>query len=128
METDPEKVRELRAISREPASLDVPVGRDGESVLGDLLEDSSMGSLLDLIQVKDVRVSTEQALRALSPNEEKVIRMRFGIGHDREHTLAEIAGDFGLTRERIRQIELGALEKLRRPENARRLLPLLTVQ
>jgi RNA polymerase primary sigma factor len=67
-------------------------------------------------------------LKTLSPTEEKVIRMRFGIGYEREHTLAEIATDFGLTRERIRQIELKALKRLREPENTQRLSPLLTIQ
>jgi len=127
METTAEKVAELRAISRDPVSLDLPVGRDGESVLGDLIEDHTIGSLTDPIIQQSVRNSTAGALRSLSPNEEKIIRMRFGIGYDRERTLAEIARDFGLTRERIRQIELKALKRLRAPENLQRLSPLMTV-
>jgi RNA polymerase primary sigma factor len=127
METTAEKVAELRAISRDPVSLDLPVGRDGESVLGDLIEDHTIGSLTDPIIQQSVRVNTAGALRTLSPNEEKIIRMRFGIGYDRECTLAEIARDFGLTRERIRQIEIKALKRLRAPENLQRLSPLMTV-
>jgi RNA polymerase primary sigma factor len=126
--TTTEKVQELRAISRDPVSLDLPVGRDGESALGDLLEDHSIGSMHDTILERDVRSGTADTLKMLTPAEEKVIRMRFGIGYEREHTLAEIAGDFGLTRERIRQIELKALGKLRQPENTQRLLPLMTIQ
>jgi RNA polymerase primary sigma factor len=127
METTPEKVAELRAISRDPVSLDLPVGRDGESVLGDLIEDHTIGSLTAPILEQSVRNTTAGALRSLSPNEEKIIRMRFGIGYDRERTLAEIARDFGLTRERIRQIELKALKRLRAPENLQRLTPLMTI-
>jgi RNA polymerase primary sigma factor len=128
MQTTAEKVQELRAISRDPVSLDLPVGRDGESALGDLIEDQTVPPLLEPILENDVRSSTAIVLRGLTPNEEKVIRMRFGIGYDREHTLAEIASDFGLTRERIRQIEFKALKRLRTPENSQRLLPLFTVQ
>jgi RNA polymerase primary sigma factor len=128
METNPDKVQELRAISRDPVSLDLPVGRDGESVLGDLIEDHSLVSMIDPIAEGDLRNGTAGVLKSLSPSEEKVIRMRFGIGYDHDHTLAEIATSFGLTRERIRQIELKALHKLRQPENAQRLLPLMTIQ
>jgi RNA polymerase primary sigma factor len=125
METAAEKVKELRAISRDPVSLDLPVGQDGESVLGDLIEGHSASSLLDPLVDGDVQKGTSGVLTALSSSEEKVIRMRFGVGYDREHTLQEIAGVFGLTRERIRQIEIKALQQLRRPEIARRLRPLL---
>jgi len=128
MGTTPDKVQELRAISRDPVSLDLPVGRDGESALGDLLEDQSLSSMMDPMMQHDMRTGTAGALKTLSPSEEKVIRMRFGIGYEREHTLAEIASDFGLTRERIRQIEVEALKRLREPENSQRLWPLLTVQ
>jgi RNA polymerase primary sigma factor len=124
----PEKTRELKAISREPVSLDLPVGKDGESALGDLIEGQSAWSLLDPLLEDDVREGTAGVLRTLTPNEEKVIRMRFGIGYDRGHTLEEIAQVFGLTRERIRQIEAQALQRLRRPDNAQRLRPLMTAQ
>jgi RNA polymerase primary sigma factor len=128
MATTAEKVAQLRAISRDPVSLDLPVGRDGESVLGDLIEDGSAGSILGPLMAHEVRHETAGVLRTLSPTEEKVIRMRFGVGYEREHTLEEIAGDFGLTRERIRQIEVKALHRLRSSENAQRLQPLMTVQ
>ena len=128
METTAEKVQELRAISRDPVSLDLPVGRDGESVLGDLLEGESAGALLGHLISHDVRDGAAGVLSMLAPVEEKVIRMRFGIGYDREHTLQEIAATFGLTRERIRQIESKGLQRLRSPENAQRLRPLMTIQ
>jgi RNA polymerase primary sigma factor len=128
METTADKVQELRAISRDPVSLDLPVGRDGESVLGDLLEGESVASLLTPLLQHDVRDGAAVVLRTLSPTEETIIRMRFGIGYDREHTLEQIAGHFGLTRERIRQIELKGLQRLRSAENAQRLRPLMTIQ
>ena len=128
LNTTAPKIEELKAISRDPVSLDLPVGRDGESVLGDLLQDPWMGSLTDTVFENNVRDGTSDVLKSLSPTEEKVVRMRFGIGFDREHTLEEIAQDFGLTRERIRQIESKALQRLRCPENARRLKPLVSIQ
>jgi RNA polymerase primary sigma factor len=128
METTEQKVQELRAISRDPVSLDLPVGRDGESVLGDLIEDHGVRPLSETMFESDVREETEGVLRTLAPNEEKIIRMRFGIGHDREHTLAEIAEQFNLSRERVRQIEAVALRRLRSPETASRLRPLMSIQ
>src|SRR5215469_6475624 len=104
METTAEKVQELHTLARGPVSLDLPVGNDGESVLGDLIEGRSAASILDPLMARDVREQTEGVLQMLTPPEEKVIRMRFGIGYEGEHTLEEIAMEFGLTRERIRQI------------------------
>ena len=128
METTPEKVEQLRTVSRDPVSLDLPVGRDDESVLGDLIEGRSAESIIDPLIAQDVRDETAGVLKMLAPSEERVIRMRFGIGYDRDHTLEEIARDFGLTRERIRQIEVKALQRLRSPENVQRLHPLMTIQ
>jgi RNA polymerase primary sigma factor len=128
METTPERVQELRAISRDPVSLDLPVGRDGESVLGDLIEDQTSSAFLNPMLDSNIRDETAGVLKALTPGEEKVLRMRFGIGYEREHTLQEIASSFGLTRERIRQIEMKGLQRLRNPENAQRLRPLMTLQ
>jgi RNA polymerase primary sigma factor len=128
METTAERVQELRSISRDPVSLDLPVGRDGDSVLGDLLEGDSAGSLLSPLMNDDLCKGTERVLQMLSPNEEKVVRMRYGIGCEREHSLQEIADVFGLTRERIRQIEVKAFQKLRSADHAPRLLPLLAIQ
>ncbi|SRR5579883_550979 len=121
LETTAQRVQELRAISRDPVSLDLPVGKDGESVLGDLIEGQSAGSLLDPLMKHDVQDEAASVLKTLSPTEEKILRMRFGIGYDRDHTLQEIAGEFGLTRERIRQIELKSLQRLRGSDYARRL-------
>jgi len=128
METTTQKVEELKAISRDPVSLDLPVGRDGESALRDLLEDRWTQPLADTLFEKDVREGTAGILKTLDPNEEKVIRMRFGIGCDHEHTLGEIAEQCNLSRERIRQIEVRALRRLRSPETATRLRPLLSIQ
>jgi RNA polymerase primary sigma factor len=128
LETSPDKVQQLRTIARDPVSLDLPVGSDGESVLGDLLVGRAAGSIIDPLMVHDVEDETAGVLRMLAPNEERVLRMRFGIGYDREYTLEEIGQSFGLTRERIRQIEAAALQKLRSCDNARRLHPMMMLQ
>jgi RNA polymerase primary sigma factor len=125
LQTTAQKVQELRAISRDPVSLDLPVGKDGESVLGDLIEGESAQSLLTPMMHHDLQDEAGSVLKTLSPSEEKIIRMRFGMGYDHEHTLQEIASEFGLTRERIRQIELKAMQKLRGSDYAKRLKPLL---
>jgi RNA polymerase primary sigma factor len=109
-------------------SLETPVGRDGESALGDLIEDRWVGSPVDAVIETNVRDETAGILKTLSPKEEKVIRLRFGIGCEREHTLEEIGQEFDVTRERIRQIEAKALRQLRAPERARRLRALLAAR
>jgi|KBSMisStandDraft_5_1062788.scaffolds.fasta_scaffold37957_1 RNA polymerase primary sigma factor len=123
-----QKVQELKAISRDPVSLDLPVGGDGESALGDLIEDRSIRSMADNMFQTNVCDATAGVLKTLAPNEEKIIRMRFGIGYDHEHTLGEIAQQFNLSRERVRQIESIALRHLRQPDTANRLRPLMSVQ
>ena len=128
MEISAEKVQQLKTISREPVSLATPVGRDGESALGDLLEDHWVGSPVDAVIESNVQQETADVLKTLSPKEEKVIRMRFGIGCDREHTLDDIGQEFSLTRERIRQIEAKALRALRGPDRARRLRVLMAAK
>jgi len=128
MEISGEKVQKLKTISRDPVSLETPVGRDGESALGDLLEDRWVGSPVDAVIDGNVREETAGVLKTLSPKEEKVIRMRFGIGCDREHTLEEIGQEFAVTRERIRQIEAKALRALRGPDRARRLRALMAAK
>jgi RNA polymerase primary sigma factor len=128
LEITADAVAHLRSLSRDPVSLELPVGKDGETALGDLIEGGSSESILDPLMARDVREETADVLKRLSASEEKVMRMRFGIGCDREHTLQEIAEVFGLTRERIRQIEAKALQKLRSSENASRLQPLMTLQ
>jgi RNA polymerase primary sigma factor len=125
MDIPVEKVQKLKTILRDPVSLETPVGRDGESALGDLIEDRSVGSPVDAINEGNVRDETAGILKILSPREEKVIRLRFGIGCEREHTLEEIGQEFDVTRERIRQIEAKALRQLRAPERARRLRALM---
>ncbi len=128
MEIPVEKVQKLKTISRDPVSLETPVGRDGESALGDLIEDRWVGSPVDAVIESNVRDETAGILKTLSPKEEKVIRMRFGIGCEREHTLEEIGQEFDVTRERIRQIEAKALRQLRAPERARRLRALMAAR
>jgi RNA polymerase primary sigma factor len=120
-----QKVQELRAMLKDPVSLDLPVGRDGESALRDLIEDRWVPPVSDKMFERDVREETAHVLQSLGPDEEKVIRMRFGIGYDREHKLEEIARQFNLSRERIRQIEVQALRRLRSPETTHRLRPLV---
>ena len=128
LQTTAQKVEELKAISRDPVSLDIPVGKDGESALRDLIEDRWLQPLGETLFENDVREGTADVLKTLDPTEEKVVRMRFGIGYDREHTLHEIAQAFNLSRERIRQIEVQALRRLRTPETAHRLRPLMSIQ
>ena len=123
-----EKVQLLKAISRDPVSLETPVGRDGESTLGDLVEDRWVGSPVDVVIESNIQDETAGILRTLSTKEEEVIRLRFGIGCEREHTLEEIGQVFELTRERIRQIEAMALRQLRAPERARMLRALLAAR
>ena len=122
------KVQTLKTISRDPVSLETPVGRDGESALGDLIEDRSVGSPVDAIIEGNVRDETAGILKTLSPREEKVIRLRFGIGCEREHTLREIGQEFDITRERIRQIEAKALRQLRAPERVGRLRAMMAAR
>ena len=125
MEISAEKVQKLKSISRDPVSLETPVGRDGESALGDLIEDRWVDSPVETVIDHNVKEETGDVLTTLSPKEEKVIKMRFGIGCEREHTLEEIGQEFSVTRERIRQIEAKALRQLRTPERMRRLRALM---
>ena len=125
MEIGSEKVQKLKSISRDPVSLETPVGRDGESALGDLIEDKWVDSPVETVIESNVKEETGDVLKTLSPKEEKVIRMRFGIDCEREHTLEEIGQEFSVTRERIRQIEAKALRSLRSPDRMRRLRSVL---
>jgi RNA polymerase primary sigma factor len=126
MKTTGEKVSILRIISREPISLDAPLGADEVSTLGELIADRRSASPSDAVLATEVRNETSAFLQTLVPREEQVLRLRFGVGCGREHTLDEIGAGLDVTRERVRQIELRALRKLRRPESARRLRGLLT--
>ena len=125
MDIPVEKVQQLKTISRDPVSLQTPVGHEGKSALCDLIEDRWASSPVDAAVEANVRDETASILKTLSPKEEKVIRLRFGIGCDREHALEEIGQEFDVTRERIRQIEAKALRQLRAPERARRLRALM---
>ncbi len=106
-------VRMLRSVMRDPISLDLSVGRDGESTLSDVLADETHVSPTDGMLERERRATAARALGGLLPAEQKILRMRYGIGFDREHTLQEIGREFRLTRERIRQIENKALAQLR---------------
>ena len=114
-----EKIKSILNISREPISLETPVGEDEDSQLGDFIEDKDIVSPLDKAINDDLHDQIEIALRTLSPKEEKILRWRFGIGLDAPHTLEEIGQEFDVTRERIRQIEVKALRKLKHPSKSR---------
>jgi RNA polymerase primary sigma factor len=109
------KVEMAMRCMREPASLETPLGAENESTLGDVLEDKQVPSPLDGAIQAALSSQTERLLEMLSPREAKVLRMRFGIGEQGEHTLEEVGQCFSVTRERIRQIEAHALQRLRRP-------------
>jgi RNA polymerase primary sigma factor len=113
------KVRLILESSRKPLSLETPIGEDSE--LGDFLEDKSAGSPNDTLLSQDLTTQVERALSTLSPKEKEILRLRFGIGEEGEHTLEEVGRRFAVTRERIRQIEAKALRKLRHPLRGRNL-------
>jgi RNA polymerase primary sigma factor len=113
------KVRLILESSRKPLSLETPIGEDSE--LGDFLEDKSAGSPNDSLLSQDLTSQVERALASLSPKEKEILRLRFGIGEEGEHTLEEVGRRFAVTRERIRQIEAKALRKLRHPLRGRNL-------
>ena len=114
-----EKVQMVLKIAREPISLESPIGEDDDSHLGDFIEDKHRLSLTDEVMQRNLAEQTHKILSTLTPREEKVLKMRFGIGERSNHTLEEVGQDFDVTRERIRQIEAKALRKLRHPSRAR---------
>jgi RNA polymerase primary sigma factor len=116
------RVERAMSLVREPVSLDVPVGEDGEATLGDLIEAPDAVDPHAVAEASALRQSLAESLSTLSEREQSILRMRFGIGGTAEHTLAEVGEAFGLTRERIRQIEAAALAKLRQPHRGRKLL------
>jgi RNA polymerase primary sigma factor len=115
-------VRKVISLVQEPTSLDAPIGEDGDATLGDLIEASDAVSPLAALEASALREHVAEALAGLTPREQSVVRMRFGIGGTAEHTLEEVGKTFGVTRERIRQIERKALQKIRRLDHARKLL------
>jgi RNA polymerase primary sigma factor len=115
------KVRKVLKIAQEPISLETPIGEEEDSHLGDFIEDRGVVSPSDAVINLNLREQTESVLKTLTPREEKVIKMRFGVGDGSEHTLEEVGQNFAVTRERIRQIEAKALRKLRHPSRSRKL-------
>ncbi|MEW6729883.1 MAG: RNA polymerase sigma factor RpoD [Acidobacteriota bacterium] len=116
------KVRKVLKIAQEPISLETPIGEEEDSHLGDFIEDKSIVNPADAVINTNLREITEEVLKTLTPREEKVIKMRFGLGpNGSEHTLEEVGQHFAVTRERIRQIEAKALRKLRHPSRSRKL-------
>ncbi|MBU1053575.1 MAG: RNA polymerase sigma factor RpoD [Proteobacteria bacterium] len=121
MEIPLEKVRKVLKIAREPISLETPIGEEEDSHLGDFIEDKKFMLPSDAAINQNLAEQTRKVLATLTPREEKVLRMRFGIGERADHTLEEVGQDFQVTRERIRQIEAKALRKLRHPTRSRKL-------
>ena len=116
-----ERVRKVLKIAKEPISLETPIGDEEDSHLGDFIEDKSAILPIDAAIQSNLRETTTQVLASLTPREERIIRMRFGIGMNKDHTLEEVGHQFSVTRERIRQIEAKALRKLRHPSRSRSL-------
>ncbi len=121
MEIPLDKVRKVLKIAREPISLETPIGEEEDSHLGDFIEDKKFMLPTDAAVSLNLAEQTRKVLATLTPREEKVLRMRFGIGEKADHTLEEVGQDFAVTRERIRQIEAKALRKLRHPTRSRKL-------
>jgi len=115
------KVRKILKIAQEPISLETPIGEEEDSHLGDFIEDRQVVSPAEAVINLNLKEQTESVLKTLTPREEKVIKMRFGVGDGSEHTLEEVGQSFAVTRERIRQIEAKALRKLRHPSRSRKL-------
>jgi RNA polymerase primary sigma factor len=116
-----EKVRKVLKIAKEPVSLETPIGDDDDSFLGDFIEDKNAVIPEDAVMQLNLRETTTKILSTLTPREERVLRMRFGIGMSSDHTLEEVGQQFSVTRERIRQIEAKALRKLKHPIRSKKL-------
>ena len=114
-----EKVRKTLKIAKEPLSLETPIGEEGDSQLGDLIEDQNAILPIDAAIQSNLRDTTSRVLASLTPREERIVRMRFGIGINSDHTLEQVGQQFSVTRERIRQIEAKALRKLKHPSRSR---------
>ncbi len=125
MDLPASKVRKILKIAQEPISLETPIGEEEDSHLGDFIEDKNAASPVESVIGNNLKEQTGNVLKTLTPREELVLRMRFGVGDGSEHTLEEVGRSFNVTRERIRQIESKALRKLRHPSRATRLKPFL---
>jgi len=121
MEMPEDKVRRVLKIAKEPISMETPIGDDEDSHLGDFIEDTSVESPIEAATMESLRETTHAVLAGLTPREAKVLRMRFGIDMNTDHTLEEVGKQFDVTRERIRQIEAKALRKLRHPSRSEQL-------
>ncbi len=121
MEMPEEKIRKVLKIAKEPISMETPIGEDEDSNLGDFIQDENLESPIDFATNSGLREATKDVLSSLTPREAKVLRMRFGIDMNTDHTLEEVGKQFDVTRERIRQIEAKALRKLRHPSRAEKL-------
>jgi RNA polymerase primary sigma factor len=121
MEMSEEKVRKVLKIAKEPISMETPIGDDEDSHLGDFIEDSNVDNPIDAATIEGLKEATSEILSSLTPREAKVLRMRFGIDMNTDHTLEEVGQQFDVTRERIRQIEAKALRKLRHPTRSGKL-------
>jgi RNA polymerase primary sigma factor len=121
METSEEKIRKILKITKEPLSMETPVGDDDDSNIGNFIEDNTISSPLDSATRSSLSETTNELLDNLSPREAKVLKMRFGLSMNTDHTLEEVGRQFDVTRERIRQIESKALRKLRHPSRAHKL-------
>jgi RNA polymerase primary sigma factor len=121
MEMPADKIRKVLKIVKEPVSLETPIGDDEESSLGDFVEDRQSLSPADAAMYLNLEEQTRKVLATLTPREEQILRMRFGIGEKTDYTLEEVGQRFAVTRERIRQIEAKALRKLRNPSRVKSL-------
>ncbi|MDA8433633.1 MAG: sigma-70 family RNA polymerase sigma factor, partial [Nitrospiraceae bacterium] len=119
MKIPAEKVRVMLKISKEPISLETPIGEDEDSHIRDFIEDKSVMSPLDMAMQGDMKKNIEKALSSLTDREQSIIRKRFGLGEDAPHTLEEVGLEFDVTRERVRQIEVKAIRKLRHPSRSK---------
>ena len=119
------RLRKVFKIAQEPISLETPIGEEEDSHLGDFIEDRQVVSPAEAVININLKEMTENVLKTLTPREEKVIKMRFGLDNGSDHTLEEVGQNFAVTRERIRQIEAKALRKLRHPSRSRKLRPFL---
>jgi len=127
MEMPEDKIRKVLKIAKEPISMETPIGDDEDSHLGDFIEDGNASSPVDSATETGLMETVRDVLAGLTPREAKVLRMRFGIDMNTDHTLEEVGKQFDVTRERIRQIEAKALRKLRHPSRSEQLRSFLDV-